>query len=102
MKVLILPRLPFNVPTEPLFSARSALYSNPFVDYALPQAILRFRQGFGRLIRASDDKGVVVVFDSRINSRSYGAQFINALPVCTMSKTNLLDLPDTVSEWINR
>jgi len=102
MKVLILPRLPFNVPTEPLFSARSALYSNPFVDYALPQAILRFRQGFGRLIRASDDKGVVVVLDSRINSRSYGAQFINALPVCTMSKTNLLDLPDTVSEWINR
>jgi predicted DnaQ family exonuclease/DinG family helicase len=100
LKVLVLPRLPFNVPTEPLFSARSALYSNPFVEYALPQAILRFRQGFGRLIRASTDKGAVVVLDSRISSRSYGPQFIDSLPSCTIAKMQLADLPDIVSDWI--
>ena len=55
LRVLVVARLPFNVPTEPLFAARSELYEQPFTQYALPQATLRFRQGFGRLIRSHSE-----------------------------------------------
>ena len=100
LRVLVLARLPFNVPTEPLFAARSQLYDNPFPQYALPQAILRFRQGFGRLIRTSTDRGVVVVLDRRITSRSYGDQFLRSLPGCTVSRPTLEELPDVVARWL--
>ena len=69
LKVLVVARLPFNVPTEPIFAARSGQYEQPFMQYAVPQAVLRFRQGFGRLIRSKGDRGVAVVLDSRITSR---------------------------------
>ena len=100
LRVLVLARLPFNVPTEPLFAARSQLYDNPFPQYALPQAILRFRQGFGRLIRTSTDRGVVVVLDRRITSRSYGDQFLRSLPGCTVSRPTLGELPGVVARWL--
>ena len=100
LRVLVLARLPFNVPTEPLFAARSQLYDNPFPQYALPQAILRFRQGFGRLIRTSTDRGVVVVLDRRITSRSYGDQFLRSLPGCTVARPTLEGLPDVVAQWL--
>ena len=100
LRVLVLARLPFNVPTEPLFAARSQLYDNPFPQYALPQAILRFRQGFGRLIRTSTDRGVVVVLDRRITSRSYGGQFLRSLPGCTVARPTLDGLPDVVAQWL--
>ena len=100
LQVLVLARLPFNVPTEPLFAARSQLYERPFPQYALPQAILRFRQGFGRLIRTSTDRGVVVVLDRRITSRSYGDQFLRSLPGCTVSRPTLGELPGVVARWL--
>ena len=100
LRVLVLARLPFNVPTEPLFAARSQLYDSPFPQYALPQAILRFRQGFGRLIRTSTDRGVVVVLDRRITSRSYGDQFLRSLPGCTVSRPTLGELPGVVARWL--
>ena len=100
LRVLVLARLPFNVPTEPLFAARSQLYESPFPQYALPQAILRFRQGFGRLIRTSTDRGVVVVLDRRITSRSYGDQFLRSLPGCTVSRPTLEELPGVVARWL--
>ena len=71
LKVLMVARLPFNVPTDPVFEARTELFEEPFTEYALPQAILKFRQGFGRLIRTKTDRGVVVVLDKRIISVSY-------------------------------
>ena len=69
LKVLLLARLPFSVPTEPVFEARSDLYENSFMEYAVPQAILRLRQGFGRLIRTRTDRGVVIILDKRTVSR---------------------------------
>lgn len=102
LKVLVLARLPFNVPTEPVFAARSALYDNPFNQYALPQAVLRFRQGFGRLIRTKSDKGVVVVLDRRITSKPYGASFLNSIPPCTVTRCSLREMAGQVARWIGR
>ena len=55
---------------------------NPFYDYQLPSAIIKFKQGFGRLIRSKSDKGIVVILDSRIVNKSYGQKFIAAIPKC--------------------
>ena len=62
LSALVIVRLPFAVPSDPVFAARSETYQNSFNDYAIPDAILRFRQGFGRLIRTSTDRGIVTVF----------------------------------------
>jgi DNA polymerase-3 subunit epsilon/ATP-dependent DNA helicase DinG len=80
LSALVIVRLPFAVPSDPVFAARSETYQNSFNDYAIPDAILRFRQGFGRLIRTSTDRGIVTVFDRRIISKGYGVNFIEALP----------------------
>jgi DNA polymerase-3 subunit epsilon/ATP-dependent DNA helicase DinG len=93
LSALVIVRLPFAVPTDPIFAARSETYSNSFDEYAVPEAILRFRQGFGRLIRTRSDRGVVTVFDRRIVSKSYGANFLEALPDCTVQYGSLNGLP---------
>lgn len=100
LKVLLVMRLPFNVPTEPLFEARSELYESPFTEYAVPQAVLRLRQGFGRLIRTRTDRGVVVILDRRITSRRYGGEFLDSLPDVTLNKSSLHDLSDSIRDWV--
>ena len=80
LDLLIITKLPFDVPTHPLFEARSAKYNNSFMEYALPRAILKFKQGFGRLIRNEKDTGKVLLLDSRITSKRYGKIFLEALP----------------------
>ncbi|MCK4851259.1 MAG: helicase, partial [Phycisphaerae bacterium] len=81
---VIITKLPFAVPDEPLIQARLEQIrsegGNPFVDYQLPEAVLRFKQGFGRLIRSSRDRGIVVILDGRVLSRWYGKRFLQALP----------------------
>ncbi|MCP4727905.1 MAG: ATP-dependent DNA helicase [bacterium] len=88
LKGVILMRLPFGVPDRPLIQARieslQEMGMNPFFSYQIPNAVIRFKQGFGRLIRSSTDKGIVAVLDSRILSKSYGKLFIKALPGCTV------------------
>jgi ATP-dependent DNA helicase DinG len=83
---VIIVRLPFAVPDQPLLAGRleqiRELGGNPFYDYQLPSAIIKFKQGFGRLIRSKNDIGIVVILDSRIVSRSYGAKFMAAIPKC--------------------
>jgi DNA polymerase-3 subunit epsilon/ATP-dependent DNA helicase DinG len=102
LSLLVIAKLPFGVPTEPVTAARSALYDDPFAQYTVPQAVLRFKQGFGRLIRRKTDRGVVVVLDRRILSKQYGAVFTGALPPCTVRPAMLREMPGLVGEWLAR
>lgn len=102
LSALVITRLPFAVPTDPVFAARSETYPNGFNQYALPDAILRFRQGFGRLIRSNTDRGVVTIFDKRILSKSYGSSFLETLPDCTMRDGTLDLLPTIALDWLSR
>jgi len=83
---LMIAKLPFSVPDEPLLQARLEQIringGNPFFDYQLPEAILKFKQGFGRLIRTKHDTGIVVILDPRITTKPYGKRFLDALPTC--------------------
>jgi ATP-dependent DNA helicase DinG len=83
---VILTRLPFSVPDEPLFEARCERIKEkggePFRELQLPEAILKFRQGVGRLIRSREDRGQIAVLDGRILSRTYGKSFLKILPEC--------------------
>jgi DNA polymerase-3 subunit epsilon/ATP-dependent DNA helicase DinG len=100
LSVLAIARLPFDVPSDPLVAARSETFESPFYEYQVPEAILRFRQGFGRLIRTQSDRGVVAVFDRRVLSKQYGTLFIDSLPQCTLRRGKLNDLPRAAAQWL--
>jgi DNA polymerase-3 subunit epsilon/ATP-dependent DNA helicase DinG len=100
LSILVIVRLPFNVPSEPIFAARSEMFDDAFHQYALPETILRFRQGFGRLIRRKDDRGVVAIFDRRIISKRYGAMILDSLPRCTVMRKSMDSLPSSAVDWL--
>jgi ATP-dependent DNA helicase DinG len=83
---VIITRLPFAVPDHPLIEAKLELIEerggDPFTEYSLPEAILKLRQGVGRLIRTKSDHGIIVILDNRILTRPYGRAFLQALPKC--------------------
>ncbi len=101
LQLLMMARLPFRVPNDPIFAARSEIYEDPFNEMAIPESILRFRQGFGRLIRTNKDHGAVVLFDNRLINRPYGQLFLDALPETNIQMPTLDDLPDFVGGWIH-
>jgi DNA polymerase-3 subunit epsilon/ATP-dependent DNA helicase DinG len=100
LSLLVITRLPFTVPTEPVFQARSERFEDPFGEYAVPQAVLRFRQGFGRLIRSRTDRGVCVVLDPRVGQKRYGQSFLEAIPPATVHRCMLREAPLMVRDWL--
>jgi DNA polymerase-3 subunit epsilon/ATP-dependent DNA helicase DinG len=100
LSVLAITRLPFDVPSDPIIAARSETYESPFGQFMVPEAILRFRQGFGRLIRTKSDRGIAVIYDRRVLSKHYGRAFIDSLPRCTIRQGPMHELPDAAARWL--
>ena len=100
LSCLVIARLPFSVPSDPIFAARSETFDDSFAQYAVPEAVLRFRQGFGRLIRTKNDRGIVVVLDRRVLSKNYGRIFLESLPPVSKYQGPLKELPGFAAKWI--
>jgi ATP-dependent DNA helicase DinG len=105
LEVLVIARLPFPVPTDPLVAARSELIESEggdsFRDLMLPDAILRFRQGVGRLIRTAEDRGAVVIVDPRIARASYGRRFLETLPTPPIRDASPERVAAAVRDWFS-
>jgi Rad3-related DNA helicase len=103
LELLLITKLPFDVPTEPLIAARMEKIKqsggNPFMDYSVPEAIIKFRQGFGRLIRHKEDFGAVLVCDNRLSRMKYGTHFLDSLPVEAKIYRDKSELMSGLKEW---
>ncbi|HBR28550.1 MAG TPA: hypothetical protein DD789_03810 [Firmicutes bacterium] len=101
---VIIMRLPFRVPTEPIFQARWEAVSkegkDPFLNLSLPEAVIKFKQGFGRLIRSQSDRGVVVILDPRIYTKRYGQVFLSSIPGGQITVATQDELPVLIGEWL--
>jgi Rad3-related DNA helicase/DNA polymerase III epsilon subunit-like protein len=100
LSCVVIAKLPFPVPSDPLVAARGALLRDPFGELALPTAVLRLRQGFGRLIRAGSDRGAVVLCDARLDSRDYGQTFLRALPEALVVREPAAGVPRIVDDFV--
>jgi ATP-dependent DNA helicase DinG len=102
---VVIVRLPFRVPTEPLVQAKIESIASegrdPFLQLSLPEAVIRFRQGFGRLIRSREDTGAVTVLDSRLAQRGYGRAFIESIPECSTVMGTVHEIEDAVRRWLS-
>jgi ATP-dependent DNA helicase DinG len=106
LRCVIIVKLPFKVPTEPIIQARTEAIlergGDPFMEYSLPSAIVKFKQGFGRLIRNKRDRGCIVCLDSRLLNKGYGKLFLNSLPECQQVFTPGNDLQQQMSEFYRK
>lgn len=104
LSCLVIVRLPFSPPDEPLTEAKCQIIKqqggNAFTEYSLPEAILRFKQGFGRLIRSDKDRGIMMVFDKRIITAKYGKDFLKSIPPVPMKKGNIDELVEIIYKWL--
>lgn len=100
LSALVIAKLPFAVPTDPVIAARSEQFDNPFQQYSVPQAVLKFKQGFGRLIRSSTDRGICVVLDRRTISKRYGTSFVQSLPTCTVRVDSASRAAEAALNWL--
>lgn len=105
LSLVVVTRLPFRVPTDPVAVARRAALEekgrDSFMHLTVPQAVMRFRQGFGRLIRTADDRGAVIVADNRIVQRRYGHNFFAALPRCQYVHAPAAFVAEAVADWLS-
>mgnify|MGYP003828852191 CR=1 FL=1 len=99
-------KLPFRVPNDPVHAARSEAISlsggNPFMELSVPEAVVRFRQGFGRLMRRKTDRGSVVVLDRRLLAKRYGAVFLKSIPETAVCFDSMHVLSDSIERFIYR
>ena len=105
LRLVVVTRLPFDVPTEPLIQARAERIEeagkSSFAYFSLPRAVLRLKQGFGRLIRSIGDRGAVVVLDRRLTSKPYGRRFLASLPAATRVDGTLDAICDHLTEFFS-
>ena len=106
LEMLIITKIPFDVPTEPVFQARyeyaEKLTGSGFMHYAVPEAIIRFRQGFGRLIRSGSDRGVIILMDKRVTSTKYGQVLLESLPVVPECHDSQGALLHSLENWFGQ
>jgi DNA polymerase-3 subunit epsilon/ATP-dependent DNA helicase DinG len=102
LRCVVIARLPFSVPDDPLVQGRAERYDDPFVQFQLPQAALRLRQGFGRLIRTKTDYGAVVLLDRRVVTKDYGEVLLDSLPDARTEHLPLHDIAARVAAWCDR
>ncbi|AZR72403.1 hypothetical protein BBF96_02735 [Anoxybacter fermentans] len=105
LSCVVIMKLPFQVPSDPIVEAKVEKLEreglNPFINFMLPNAVIKFKQGFGRLVRSKEDKGVVIVFDPRIYTKSYGRIFLKSLPENTKINIDSFDkISKRVKEFI--
>ncbi|HUM27940.1 MAG TPA: helicase C-terminal domain-containing protein, partial [Anaerolineales bacterium] len=100
LSVVFITKLPFDVPSDPIIAARSELYEDSFNEYYLPESILKFRQGFGRLIRSASDRGIVAILDRRVLTKQYGRLFLESLPQCTARQGAAAGLAKMAGQWL--
>ncbi len=100
LSVVVITKLPFGVPSDPIIAARSELYEDSFNEYYLPESILKFRQGFGRLIRTASDRGIVAILDRRVLTKQYGRMFLESLPPCTARQGAVAGLAKMAGQWL--
>ena len=100
---VIMVKLPFAVPNDPVFQARSEAVEkrggSSFMELSVPQAVIKFRQGFGRLIRRGDDRGVIVVLDRRIVEKKYGRLFTTSVPMTRRMYNPLADILAAIKKF---
>lgn len=104
LSTLLIMRLPFRVPTEPLFQAKSEALAREgkeaFFHLSLPEAVIKFKQGFGRLIRTKKDRGVVIVLDKRILTKAYGKIFLSSIPGGEVLFVKVDEIPEKIRSWL--
>jgi ATP-dependent DNA helicase DinG len=104
LSCLAIVRLPFQPPNHPLIQAKSEQLErqkqNPFLKLSVPQAVIRFKQGFGRLVRTASDKGIVIIYDTRVIDTYYGKHFLYSLPGPKIEHMNLKHLVPRMKEWL--
>ena len=104
LSCLVLVRLPFTPPDDPLFQAQGealkAEGKNPFYHTSLPKAVIRFKQGFGRLIRTEKDRGIIIVFDRRITTARYGKAFLQSIPKVPILHASLPEVIQVIEDWL--
>lgn len=104
LQCLAIVRLPFQPPNHPLVEAKSELLTrqkkNPFMKLSIPQAVIRFKQGFGRLVRTTSDKGIVIIYDTRIIEAYYGKHFLYSLPGPKIETMHADQVTQRMAQWL--